>query len=93
MNQVSGSGRRHRQRLGQRGLKRVELEVPESDVALIREFAKMFRKDGESAEWIRGQLATLVASKGRGLKALLVAAPLEGIRIACPGDRGRKIEL
>jgi hypothetical protein len=53
----------------------------------------LLRKDGESAEWIRAQLAALVATDGPGLKALLTAAPLEGIQIIRSVDRGRTVEL
>ena len=85
--------RRHRQRLKRRGLKRVEVEAAESDAALIRKLARLLRRDGESTEWIRAQLAALVATDGPGLKALLAAAPLEGIRIIRSVDRGRIVEL
>ncbi len=85
--------RRHRQRLKRRGLKRVEVEAAESDAALIRKLARLLRKDAESAARIRAKLAALVDSNGPGLKALLAAAPLEGIRISRSVDRGRKIEL
>jgi len=85
--------RRHRQRLKRRGLKRVEVEAVESDAALIRKLARLLRKDGESTEWIRAQLAALVTTDGPGLKALLAAAPLEGIRIIRSVDRGRIVEL
>jgi hypothetical protein len=85
--------RRHRQRLKRRGLKRVEVEAAESDAVLIRKLARILRKGGESAEWTRSQLVALVAADGPGLKALLAAAPLEGIRISRSVDRGRKIDL
>jgi len=84
---------RHRQRLKERGLKRVEVEAAESDAALIRKIAKLLRADGDSADRIRAQLSGLLASKTPGLKALLSAAPLDGIRISRSKDRGRKIEL
>ncbi len=85
--------RKHRQRLKQRGLKRVEVEAAESDASLIRQLAKILRKDSDRAERIRGQLAALIASQSPGLKELLSAAPLEGIRIIRSPDRGRKIEV
>ena len=85
--------RRHRQRLKQRGLRRVEVEAADKDAALIRKLARILRKDGESAEWIRAQLALFLGSKRPDLKAVLAAAPLEGIRISRSNDRGRTIEL
>jgi hypothetical protein len=66
-----------------RGLKRVEIHVAESDVALFRQLAKILRDDSEGAELLRTRLDGLITERAAGLKALLAAAPLDGIRLSC----------
>jgi len=85
--------RAHRIRLKERGLKRVEIHVAESDVALFRRLAKILRDDSERSELLRTRLDELVTKRAAGLKALLAAAPLDGIRITRSHDLGRTIEL
>jgi phosphohistidine phosphatase SixA len=85
--------RDHRRRLKERGLKRVEIHAAGSDAALIRRLAKILREDDERAELLRKRLDDLVAERPVGLKALLAAAPLEGIRITRSGESRRAIEL
>ena len=85
--------RAHRLRLKERGLKRVEIHVAESDVALFRQLAKILREDNEGSTLLRRRLDGLVTKRAAGLKALLAAAPLDGIRITRSHDSGRTIEL
>ncbi|HEY5623665.1 MAG TPA: hypothetical protein VIV14_07875 [Gammaproteobacteria bacterium] len=85
--------RDHRRRLKQRGLKRVEIHAAESDATLIRQLARILRDDSARAELVRTRLDELVAEGPAGLKALLAAAPLEGIRITRSRESGRTIEL
>jgi phosphohistidine phosphatase SixA len=85
--------RDHRRRLKKRGLKRVEIHAAESDAALIRQLARILRDDSARAELVRTRLNDLVSERPTGLKALLAAAPLEGIRITRARESGRTIEL
>lgn len=85
--------RNHRRRLKERGLKRVEIHAAGSDAALIRDLAKILREDDERAALVRTGLDDLVTERPAGLKALLAAAPLEGIRITRSRESGRAIEL
>lgn len=85
--------REHRRRLKERGLRRVEIHAAESDAALIRQLARILREDNTSAELVRSRLNDLVAERPAGLKALLAAAPLEGIRITRARGSGRTVEL
>jgi hypothetical protein len=50
--------RRHRRRAAARGLTRVEIQVAQKDVALIRAVGKMLRGDAEKAKALRSSLAT-----------------------------------
>ena len=85
--------RAHRRRLKERGLKRVEIQAAESDVALLRQLAKILRDDSERSELLRTRLDGMVTERAAGLKALLAAAPLDGIRITRSHDLGRTIQL
>lgn len=85
--------RRHRRRLRERGIKRVEIEAAEADASLIRQLAKLLREGGATAERARRELIDIVAPGSPGLKELLASAPLAGIRIARSRDRARKIDL
>jgi|SRR5882672_161977 len=86
--------RSHRRRLKHRGLQRVEVHASAPDAALIRRLARLLRTDEEGAGRVRQQLR---ASMGRddtlGLKALLAAAPLQGVQIKRSRERVRKIDL
>ena len=77
----------------ERGLKRVEIHVAESDVALFRRLAKMLREDNEGSTLLRKRLDGLVTKRAAGLKALLAAAPLDGICITRSHDSGHTIKL
>ena len=85
--------RMHRRRLRERGLKRVELQAGEADASLLRELARILRDDSKRAERARRRLGELVTEQPAGLKALLSAAPLGGVRITRSADRGRTVQL
>lgn len=82
-----------RRRLRLRGMVRVEVRVQKADAALVRSLARALG-DPETAAEARGVLAARFAKPGqRGLKALLAAAPLEGVDLERPRDMGREIDL
>lgn len=82
----------HRRRMRQRGLRRVEVQVRDEDAALIRAVASALA-DPARADAARAALRGGVLAKGRDLKALLEAAPLEGLDLERSRDSGRDIEL
>ena len=83
----------HRSRLRNRGLQRVEVQAPVADAPLIRAVAAALT-DPAQAEAVRAFLRIRFAPPPtRSLKALLAAAPLEGIELGRPRDTGRDIDL
>lgn len=85
----------YRQRQRRRGLRRVELQAPEADAALLRDLARVLREDAQKAPGLRRVLRRALgedAPEG-SLKGLLEAAPLEGIDLSRPRDFGREVEL
>ncbi len=86
--------RKHRRRLRDQGLVRLEVQASEADAPLIRALARALLNEPEKAALLRRQLrATMGRPEGEGLKALLAAAPLEGIEISRSRDLGRVIDL
>jgi len=86
--------RNHRRRLRDQGLVRLEVQASEADAPLLRALARALLHEPEKAALLRRQLrATMGTPEGEGLKALLAAAPLEGIEISCSRDPGRVIDL
>lgn len=84
----------HRQRLKVRGLQRVEVQASEDDAELIRSLARCLRDDDRVAARVRRQLRAAVKRKATtSLKALLVAAPLDGIRIVRSRERARSADV
>jgi hypothetical protein len=84
---------KHRRRLKRKGLVRVELQLRKSDVALVRRVATALLDPGQEAEARALLHARFAERSARGLKALLAAAPLEGIEIERSRDTGRPVEL
>lgn len=83
----------HRRRLRGRGLQRVEVQAPVADAPLIRAVAAALT-DPAQAEAVRAFLRIRFApAPSRSLKALLAAAPLEGIELDRPRDLGRDLDL
>ena len=82
-----------RKRRKQQGFARVEVQVRECDVGLVRDVAKALR-DPERARETRTLLSESIYSRSNvDLKALLFSAPLEGIDLERPRDFGREIDL
>jgi hypothetical protein len=83
----------HRRRLKRRGIARVEVRVPKDDIALLRSVVAALTDPDRAAETralLRDRFGT---RRSRGLKALLAAAPLEGIELARDRDLGRDVDL
>ncbi len=71
---------------------RVEVQVAKNDATLIRAVASALT-DPSNAPELRALLRERLGHSPKGLKMLLESAPLEGIRIDRPRDRGRHITL
>jgi len=83
----------HRRRLKQRGVARLEVRVHKDDVALVRSVVEALADPDRGAETRALLRDRFGARRSRGLKALLAAAPLEGIEILRDRDVGRDVEL
>ena len=82
--------RRRRQR---QGFVRVEIQVRKEDAALVRDVATALadpEREAETRAILREKIAT---PRTGGLKALLAAAPLEGIDLERTRDFGRDTAL
>jgi len=82
----------YRRRLKRNGVVRVEVLVRKHDVALVRGVAKALADPEREAE-ARALLTERFVGTAKGLKALLAAAPLEGIDLSRDRDLGRGIGL
>ena len=85
--------RRYRERLKREGWVRCEVRIPREDVALIRGVAAVLsdpKRDAEARALLRAHFGD---SSPQSLKALLAAAPLEGIDIERSADPGRVPEF
>jgi hypothetical protein len=83
----------YRERRKRQGLVRVEVQVHKEDAPLLRSVAGAL-VDPEQAAEARTLLREHFASReARGLKALLAAAPLDGIDLERIGDTGRDVEM
>ena len=83
----------YRRRLKRRGVVRVEVHVRKDDAALIRGVARALedpQREREARALLRARFAS---DKAQGLKALLAAAPLEGIELTRARDAGRTLDL
>lgn len=84
---------RYRRRMKRQGVVRVEVQVRKEDAALVRSVAGALT-DPERAAEARALLRRRFADpRAKGLKALLAAAPLEGIDLTRERDLGRDIAL
>jgi len=82
-----------RRRLKRQGIVRVEVRVRKDDAALLRSVAQALGDPGRETE-ARSLLRTRFATPSPvGLKALLASAPLDGIELKRPRDRGRPVDL
>jgi hypothetical protein len=82
----------YRRRAKRRGFVRVEVRVRREDAPLLRGVAAAL-DDPERAAGARAVLRRLVSGPSLGLKALLAAAPLEGIDLTRERDVGRRVDL
>ena len=83
----------HRRRLKRRGVVRLEVNVRKDDAPLVRGVVKALddpEREAEARLLLRERFGV---AKPTGFKALLAAAPLEGIDLTRERDAGRNIEL
>jgi hypothetical protein len=83
----------YRRRLKRRGVIRVEVHVRKDDAALVRGVARALSDPAREAEARALLRERFGAAKAKGLKALLAAAPLEGIDLTRERDFGRDVVL
>ena len=83
----------HRRRLKRQGVVRLEVHVRKSDAVLIRGLVKALADPGREVEARAAMREHFAPAAAKGLKALLAAAPLEGINLRRPRDRGRDVDL
>jgi hypothetical protein len=83
----------YRRRLKRRGVVRLEVHVRKHDAALVRRVVRALadpEQGGEARALLREHFG---AGTAEGLKALLAAAPLEGIDLSRDHDFGRNVRL
>lgn len=83
----------HRRRQRARGLRRLELQVPEADAALLRAVASALTDPARASEARRTLREHFPETATPSLKALLESAPLEGVPLDRASDPGRQIDL
>jgi hypothetical protein len=83
----------HRRRQKQRGFVRLEINISKDDAALIRGVAKALSDPARATEARALLRDSFGAVPAKGLKALLAAAPFEGIDLNRERDLGRKVAL
>lgn len=82
-----------RRRLERQGMARLEVRVRKDDISLVREVVRALTSP-EQEQRTRALLREhFHVSRGKGLKALLAAAPLEGVDLTRDRDFGRDIDL
>ena len=85
--------KRYRSRLKRAGIVRLEVRVRRDDAPLVREVVQALsdpQREGETRAKLRKQFRS---TKGEHLKALLAAAPLEGVKLTRAKDFGRDVDL
>lgn len=83
----------HRRRRKRQGVVRVEVSVRKDDAGLVRGVVKALNDPHQRPE-VRNLLEERFGKpRSYGLKALLAAAPLEGIDLSRPRDFGRDVEF
>ena len=83
----------HRQRLRNRGLQRLEVQVRGEDAPLVRAIAAALADPGQAAEARALLLRRFAPDPTRSLKDLIASAPLDGIDLDQPRVMGRAVEL
>lgn len=82
-----------RKRRQRQGFVRVEVQVRKEDAGLVRDVATALGDPAREAETRAILREKIAPARAGGLKALLAAAPLEGIELDRPRDFGREIAL
>jgi len=83
----------HRRRQKHNGFTRLEIQVRKADVALIRDVARALADPVREADTRATLKKQIVSGAATGLKALLAAAPLDGIDLSRERDAGRNAPL
>jgi len=83
----------HRARRQRQGFVRVEVNVLREDASLVRSVASALSDPSRQAEARRLLQQHFVDPSKVDLKALLAAAPLEGIDLKRSRDPGREVDL
>lgn len=83
----------HRQRQRARGLKRLELQVPATDAALLRAIAAALADPARAPAARRILHDRFTPAPSLSLKALLARAPLDDIPLDRAPDSDRAIDL
>jgi hypothetical protein len=83
----------YRRRLKRKGAVRLEVNVRSDDVALIKGVVRALADPAQEAEARALLRERFGGAQARGLKALLAAAPLEGIDLTRDRDFGRHVKL
>jgi hypothetical protein len=85
---------RHRERQQQKGIVRLEINVPEQDRSLLRAAAAELRSGGLVAGRVRQALQSVLAnSEPVSFKEFLESAPMEGVEFERSRDSGREIQF
>ncbi len=84
---------RHRTRKARDGFVRVEVNVRKEDAGLVREVAAALSDPARQADARKILRLRFAAPPKQSLKALLAAAPLEGIDLSRDRDFGRDVDL
>ncbi len=79
--------------MAQQGFVRVEVNVRKEDASLVRHVASALSDPSRQAETRRLLQQRFAAPPQRGLKALLAAAPLDGIDLDRSSAAGRDVDL
>jgi hypothetical protein len=82
----------YRRRMARRGYVRVEVQVRREDASLVRGVAAALADPAREAD-ARRLLRQRFGPARAGLKALLAAAPLDGVELDRPRDTGREVDL
>ncbi len=83
----------YRRRLKRRGVVRLEVQVRKGDALLVRGVVAALADPDREAETRALLRERFGAGPAKGLKALLAAAPLDGIDLRRERDLGRNVEL
>jgi len=82
-----------RKRLKQQGMARLEVRVHKDDATLVRDVVRALstpEREQDARALLREHFGR---GQAKGLKALLAAAPLEGIDLRRDRDLGRDVDL